>query len=324
MLRFKRLLPALLLFGVVWSVAHDSNSDKTCSDDGTLTITLTCDAEKKQLAWDDPHQHESCQSWSKYTFSSEELSQGADLGVVQTLEQSESESDVRVGAEETTKRLERARAYLHTSHVSQELKDLCRNAHESCTVWSILGECDRNPRYMKKTCAPVCHSCDYLSIEGRCPIDPEAPKAWLRGDLDNLFTKLTNEPFLSEYSVEILSSPSTSGGPWVLTMDNVITEQETNTLMDLGHAEGYKRSGAGRKHRADGSFESNIVDGRTSTNAWCQNACYEDETAQAVIYRLSNLTGIAEKNSEYLQLLKYEPGQYYNIHHDYLTYQEKR
>ena len=45
-----------------------------------------------------------------------------------------------------------------------------------------------------------------------------------------------------------------------------------------------------------------------------QNACYEDDTAQAVIQRLSNLTGIDDANSEYLQLLRYETGQFYKTH----------
>ena len=69
------------------------------------------------------------------------------------------------------------------------------------------------------------------------------------------------------------------------------------------------------KKKEDGSYDKAINPGRTSTNAWCQHACYEDEVAQTVIYRLSNLTDIAEPNSEYLQLLRYEESQFYNPHH---------
>ena len=75
-----------------------------------------------------------------------------------------------------------------------------------------------NPKDMKKNCAPACKSCDYLSIEGRCPIDPNAPRAWEEGDLNRMFNKLTQEPYLSQYSVQILSSPATNG-PWVITME---------------------------------------------------------------------------------------------------------
>ena len=53
-------------------------------------------------------------------------------------------------------------------------------------------------------------------------------------------------------------------------------------------------------------------EGRTSTNAWCTGVCYRNETALAVANRLSELTGVPEPNSEYLQMLRYEPNQYYN------------
>lgn len=156
---------------------------------------------------------------------------------------------------------------------------------------------------MKINCSPVCKSCDYLSIEGRCPIDPNAPSAWEDEDLDRMFEKLTQEPYFSEYSVEVLSSPAT-GGPWVVTMDNVVSAEEAERLIELGAGEGYERSTDVGKMKVDGTTERKVSTGRTSTNAWCQHECYEDSAARAVVDRLSNLTGIDEINSEYLQLLK--------------------
>jgi len=40
--------------------------------------------------------------------------------------------------------------------------------------------------------------------------------------------------------------------------------------------------------------------------------------------RMENITGIPEGNHEHLQLLRYEPGQYYNQHNDYIEYQIDR
>jgi prolyl 4-hydroxylase len=178
---------------------------------------------------------------------------------------------------------------------------------------------------MKKQCSPVCQTCEYLSVENRCPIDPEAPNAWGPGDLDKMFTKLTTEPYLSKYDVEILSSPKTTGGgPWVITMENVVSELEAERLIELGAVEGYKRSADIGKLRADGTHESKVNAGRTSTNAWCQNECYEDEVVQRVIHRISNVTDIPEPNSESLQLLRYEPEQFYQLHHDYVDHHIKR
>eukprot|EP00980_Cylindrotheca_fusiformis_P010144 scaffold2253_cov119-Cylindrotheca_fusiformis.AAC.19 len=163
-------------------------------------------------------------------------------------------------------------------------------------------------------CAPACQSCEKHTIEGRCPIDPDAPEAWKPGDLNAMFEKLTQEPYLSKYDVEILSSPDT-GGPWVITMENVVSEEEAERIIELGAEEGYARSTDVGKMRADGTTEKNLSTGRTSMNAWCLSECYEDSKAQAVIHRLTELTGIDERNSEYLQLLKYEPEQFYNVHH---------
>lgn len=181
---------------------------------------------------------------------------------------------------------------------------------------------------MKRNCAPLCKSCEYLSVEGRCHIDPNAPTAWQPGDLNKMFEKLTQEPYLSKHSVETLSSPATDG-PWIITMENVVTEDEAERLIELGAVEGYKRSTDVGKMKADGTTEryieqrratrvvsmlivffclialpSKVSTRRTSSNAWCQHDCYEDPKAQAVISRIANLTGIDEENSEYLQLLK--------------------
>jgi prolyl 4-hydroxylase len=132
-----------------------------------------------------------------------------------------------------------------------------------------------------------------------------------------MFERLTAEPYLSKYSVEILSSPET-GDPWVITMENVVSEVEAARLIELGGAEGYERSSDVGAMRPDGTFEHSFNDGRTSTNAWCTDDCWEDPVGQAVAKRLSNLTDIPDDHSENLQLLKYEVDQFYQVHHDYI------
>jgi hypothetical protein len=124
-------------------------------------------------------------------------------------------------------------------------------------------------------CAPACHSCEKHTIEGRCPLDPNAPNAWKRGELNKMFEKLTQEPYLTEYGVQTLSSPATNG-PWVITMENVVGADEAERLIELGSEEGYVRSTDVGKMKADGTTEKSVSTGRTSSN---------------------------------------EPGQYYNAHH---------
>ena len=95
---------------------------------------------------------------------------------------------------------------------------------------------------MKAECAPVCGTCHVRTIDGRCPIDPNAYSAWKPGDLDAMFTKLTSEPTLSQYDVQILSSPDTTGGPWVITLENFLPEQVTDRIIQHGHRKGFERS----------------------------------------------------------------------------------
>jgi prolyl 4-hydroxylase len=171
---------------------------------------------------------------------------------------------------------------------------------------------------MKLQCAPACLSCHYLSIEGRCPIDPDAPNAWSPGGLNDIFTKLTSEPYLSSHDVRILSSPENDGGPWVITMENIVSEEEAKVLIDLGAADGYQRSGEVGPLKPDGSHDKEVNPGRTSHNSWCNadTKCYQSEVTRRVLTRLTNMTGIPETNSESLQLLRYESGQFYRTHHD--------
>ena len=42
----------------------------------------------------------------------------------------------------------------------------CQDEHETCAVWAKGGECERNPTFMKATCAHSCQSCP-------APIDPK-------------------------------------------------------------------------------------------------------------------------------------------------------
>jgi len=88
----------------------------------------------------------------------------------------------------------------------------------------------------------------------------------------------------------------------------------------------YERSEDVGKLLPDGSFDSVQSIGRTSENAWCahRNKCRNDTLVQLVHDRIAKVTGIPEVNSEDFQLLKYEPGQFYRTHHDYIEHQKDR
>jgi len=248
--------------------------------------------------------------------SEDDLKHGLDMGVKQDLVV----PTFNVFEENSVARISKSRQFMKDDPVqNKELRELAQNTHAQCTAWAIAGECEKNPAYMITKCCPACMTCNQLSIEGRCPVDPDAKQAWQPGDLNKMFERLANEPYLSKYDVNVLSRD-----PWVITMDNVLTAEEAEILIELGANEGYVRSSDVGKRLADGTFDSKVSDFRTSYNAWCQDDCYRDPVTTRVIERISNLTGIDDTNSEYLQMLKYEPGQYYKAHHDYIVHNRDR
>ncbi|KAG7348438.1 2-oxyglutarate/Fe(II) oxygenase [Nitzschia inconspicua] len=234
-----------------------------------------------------------------------------------------------VSVTEWTAHIEAARLYMQSDQLKEknihpDLLKECRNKHKHCAAWSLMGECEANPKYMKAKCGPVCQSCDYLTIEGRCSMDDAGEDVWKSGDLDAMFERLVQEPYLSMYHVEVLSSPGINGGPWIITMEDVLSAAEAARLIELGAEEGYRQSKDVGKMLPNGKVEEVVSPGRTSTNAWCQNSCYEDTMARIIGQRVSDFVGIPEDNSEYIQLLRYEVGQFYEIHHDYIGIDKKR
>jgi hypothetical protein len=64
---------------------------------------------------------------------------------------------------------------------------------------------------------------------------------WGPGDLNKMFTRITTEPFYIErYQPNVLSKPPE--GPWIVPMENVATEEECETMIELGKQRGFERS----------------------------------------------------------------------------------
>jgi prolyl 4-hydroxylase len=215
-----------------------------------------------------------------------------------------------------------------------KVKDTCENLHKMCLFWAVVGECESNPNYMTLNCAPSCQTCDRLDIMNRCPLDPDAKNMLDQpGDLNRMFEGILSDPIVVEkYNPKVLSRPKPfpdevvdyQEGPWVITLDTFLTDHECDALVELGAEEGYKRSEDVGEEKVDGTYGSLESSGRTSENAWCVDDCYKNATAQVVMEKIENLTGFPETNSENLQMLKYEVGQFYHTHHDYINHHQDR
>mmetsp|Transcript_12187 Transcript_12187/g.15932 ORF Transcript_12187/g.15932 Transcript_12187/m.15932 type:complete len:458 (+) Transcript_12187:116-1489(+) len=210
------------------------------------------------------------------------------------------------------------------------VREDCLNRNELCLYWGSAGECTANPNYMKMQCAPTCFSCDNVSFDMRCPYDSSAPTVWSKpGELQAMFQRIVTEPEFQQYQPTVLSRPNAIengvlDGPWVVYLDNFLTAEECQMLIDLGTVQEYERSRDIGDKKFDGTYDGKESTGRTSSNAWCVEDCWEHETTQRVHDRIQNLIEFPMGNYEYLQILKYEEGEFYEQHHDYIFHHKQR
>ena len=181
----------------------------------------------------------------------------------------------------------------------------CVNEHrdDECDMWARNGECDKNKAFMKRSCARSCKSCgwedDYCSDRVNDP-----PALTGVGSITKTFERAGR---MAEFGPRTWSSPhSDPPGPWVMTFENFIREEEIEAFISTTDAH-FSRSLAGDV----------VSPVRTSQQAWCQVApCVDNPLVNRVHDRAVNLTGVPKPNAEFFQVLRYEPGQFYKTHHD--------
>lgn len=211
-----------------------------------------------------------------------DLERGADMGLPQLLHPER--------PEETIISILSSRMYIRYFVFDQNILEHCKNERDSCTIDAMEGECEANPGWMKKHCAAACKTCEVMEKDLRCASDPDAPMAWMPGDLNSMFERLIDEPYASRYDVQVLSSPTTTKkGPYVIQLEDFISEEEANGMIAAANKDGY----------GDQFFRENF---RTAKIATCQYECYNDEIVRRVSERINALTGFDESNCEYLHL----------------------
>ena len=158
-----------------------------------------------------------------------------------------------------------------------------------------LPECDKNAAFMKVQCAKSCDSCGWEDNYCSNPTDITPAKS-LPGDIGRTFERALT---FTEFKPTVHSIPATTGGPWVMTFDNFISDEEADAFITT------------TDHHFARSLAGDMVSPvRTSQQAWCQYGiapdCVDHPLVNRVHERVVNVTGVPKPNAEFFQVLKYE------------------
>lgn len=208
----------------------------------------------------------------------------------------------------------------------------CTNKHKMCSEWALVGECDSNPNFMlekchescrvcqsercydkladceqlvkehgcytknmKDDCRWSCSSCDVLKNVKQCIRNPEHKPAISENTTDDLFRNLINNHGAISHSSE----------SWVVTLDNVIPQDECDKIVKNIKSEHWNPSLIG-----DGKTNA-----RTSSTYWCESVECRHDT-KILRNWVNEKLNVPDKYAEPLQLLRYKEGEYYKPHHD--------
>mmetsp|Transcript_40050 Transcript_40050/g.106012 ORF Transcript_40050/g.106012 Transcript_40050/m.106012 type:complete len:318 (+) Transcript_40050:99-1052(+) len=178
------------------------------------------------------------------------------------------------------------------------VEDACSDKHAACGAWAASGECAANANFMLVECQQSCDAC------GRTPCSPFETSVDGASSADYLAT-FERAASLAAYSPVVLSET-----PWVVRLDTFLTPAEAATVAEVGgHA--FERSTEG-----NGGAKA-VSAARTSSSSWCNvPTCEEHPMIRTVKARILDVLRMPEENCEHLQVLRYEVGQFYRVHHD--------
>lgn len=162
------------------------------------------------------------------------------------------------------------------------------------------------------SCAKSCNACHLRDPTLRCDrarLNITTSPVYAPGDMNSMFNSIV-ERFQDRYNITVIST-----SPWVVTFDGFVSEKEAASI--LSSVSKFERSTDTGSMNEFGESGRILSQSRTSTNAWCQRECEENEDVKAVMAKIEEVTYVPRENYESFQVLSYEKGQYYRTHHDY-------
>ena len=196
----------------------------------------------------------------------------------------------------------------------------CFDRHEACAWFSSEGECEKNPGWMIVNCPISCNSCDLLDYKKRCSrknLNITDQHAYGPGDMNRMFEGL-HTSFADRYTISYLSND-----PYIVRFDNFLSDIEIDELLKSVN-DNWERSTDTGSVNEFGETGRVLSEGRTSNNAWCRQDCENNVHVQNINRKISEITQVPVENFEAFQVLRYQIGQKYSVHHDASPVQSKQ
>ena len=172
----------------------------------------------------------------------------------------------------------------------------CTNAHTGCGNWARIGECARNPRFMRDGCRSACGLC---GARHECVRDVNMRSVFANGALERLMRRVG-----ASHGARAISTD-----PWLIIIDGFLSKDEARDVVDVAAREGnFGKS-------ADVRYASIH---RTSSTAFCgvTPSCKYHPAIQKLEARAESLLGVPLAHAEPLQIVRYGEGEEYRTHHD--------
>jgi len=145
---------------------------------------------------------------------------------------------------------------------------------------------------------------DNVKILSRPNNDSKGTKVTTAAEKNEILYKRQQETEIDEKD----SRQQQKHHPWLITIDDFLTSEECQHIIQQGGEIGF-----------DLSTTENVVNRqyRTSQTAWCDGSCSESPIVQSIIERISTLVSFPTETMERMQLLQYGKGEFYKEHHDW-------
>ena len=193
----------------------------------------------------------------------------------------------------------------------------CKDLYpRECAAYAQNNECVKNPGWMIVHCAVTCRSCDIRRPEVRCDrrfLNVSDVPAYSPGKMDSVFEELTTSAAFADYRPTVHLRD-----PWVVTLDSFLTDAEVDGLLNANGLSFVRSTDTGAYDAATGANKKIVSQHRTSSNAWCVGECERAPATRSIHRKIAEVVDIQPDHWENLQVLHYEPGQYYKAHHDYI------